>query len=276
MIKYGVLIIIVLSTFLSMQKIGGVNNRVAVTHAVVELSERCLIGGVQGQKWVAADRFAKSLRGTSKYSLYNLKGPAGEITVSKIAGDGDCGADEWSAHENSKAREGIAVASPTWNVMPRIPRAIDLSDTTYVKVISDILKREGIRKPEVKITQAYKIDLDGDGKDEVVLVANRYARGFRELSGMSNLASAGDYTLVLVRKMIGEKIRDIFLVKTVWLKGSEEYLPRGNHVSAIADLNGDGVMELVLYSAYHEGSSSDVVEIRGARATDVLECGCER
>ena len=40
-----------------------------------------------------------------------------------------------------------------------------------------ILKREGIEKPDVEITQAYKVDLDGDGKDEVVIVANRYAQG---------------------------------------------------------------------------------------------------
>jgi len=96
-----------------------------------------------------------------------------------------------------------------------------------------------------------------------------------ELSGISNATSAGDYTLVLVRKIMEETVRNIFLVKAVWLKAEEGPLPRGNHLSAIADLNGDGVMELVLYSAYHEGNDSDVIEIRGAKATGVLECACE-
>jgi hypothetical protein len=159
--------------------------------------------------------------------------------------------------------------------MPRLPRAIDPKDTTYMEVVSDILKGEGIKKPEVKITQAYKVDLDGDGKQEVVIVANRYAQGLRELSGVGNETSAGDYTLVLVRKIIGEKVQNIVLAKAVWLKGDDGPLPRANHLSAIADLNGDGVMELVFYSAYHEGSGSVVVQLNGTKATTVLECSCE-
>jgi hypothetical protein len=109
----------------------------------------------------------------------------------------------------------------------------------------------------------------------VVIVANRFAQGLHELSGISNSTSAGDYTLVLVRKIIGEQVQNIFLVKAVWLKADEGPLPRANHLSAIADLNGDGVMELVLYSAYHEGSGSNVIQINGAKAISVLECSCE-
>jgi hypothetical protein len=52
-------------------------------------------------------------------------------------------------------------------------------------------------------------------------------------------------------------------------------LMRGYHLSAIADLNGDGCMEIVLYSAYYEGSSSDIFEINGMKAHAVLVCGCE-
>jgi len=274
MSKPGVLVISALAVFLSPQVIGGNINHAAEIHPIVELSAECLIGGVQNKKWVVAARFEKGLKGRHKFNLYTLKGPAGEITINKLVNQSDCG-DTWSADSSSPANEGIAIASPSWDVTPRLPRAIDLKDPTYVNILSDILKKEGIPKPDVRISQAYKIDLDGDGKDEVVIVANRYAQGLHELSGIGNATSAGDYTLVLVRKIIGETVRNIFLVKAVWLKAEEGPLPRGNHLSAIVDLNGDGVMELVLYSAYHEGSDSDVIEIRGAKATGVLECACE-
>jgi hypothetical protein len=274
MTKYRLAIIAALSVFLYAQTIGSVTNPPAETHAIVEMSEKCLIGGAQNQKWLDSNRIAKSLKAREKFSLYTLKGPAGEITFSKIAGDRDC-AGEWSAETSSKAEAGVAIASPTWNVMPRIPRAVDLKDTTYVTIVSDILKKEGIKAPEVKITQAYKVDLDGDGKDEVVIVANRFAQGLHELSGVANATSAGDYTLVLVRKIVGEQVQNIFLVKAIWLKADEGPLPRANHLSAIADLNGDGVMELVLYSAYQEGSGSDVVQIKEAKSLGVLTCACE-
>jgi hypothetical protein len=34
-------------------------------------------------------------------------------------------------------------------------------------------------------------------------------------------------------------------------------------------------MELVFYSAYHEGSGSVVIQLNGSKATTVLECSCE-
>jgi len=34
-------------------------------------------------------------------------------------------------------------------------------------------------------------------------------------------------------------------------------------------------MQIVLYSAYHEGSSSRIVEINGSKALGLLNCGCE-
>jgi hypothetical protein len=127
----------------------------------------------------------------------------------------------------------------------------------------------------VQISQAYKIDLDGDGKDEVVIAANHYARGLHELSGVGNATSPGDYSLVFVRKIVDGKAQNIFIVKAVWLKGDDGGLPRGNHISAIADLNGDGVMEIIGYDAYHEGSSSYVTELKRNKAVAVLACACE-
>jgi hypothetical protein len=50
---------------------------------------------------------------------------------------------------------------------------------------------------------------------------------------------------------------------------------RNYHISAIADLNGDGRLEIAMYSAYYEGSSSDIFDLNGTKLTAVLGCGCE-
>jgi hypothetical protein len=95
-----------------------------------------------------------------------------------------------------------------------LPRAIDLKDTTYVKIVRDVAKIHGIKTPEVKITQAYKIDLDGDGKDEVIIAANRYASGqVVEWAGTSS-TSPGDYSFPTDKK------------NRRW-KASEHYCKRG-------------------------------------------------
>jgi hypothetical protein len=47
-------------------------------------------------------------------------------------------------------------------------------------------------------------------------------------------------------------------------------------MSAIADLNGDGKMELVHHGAYYEGSYTAVYQIVGSKAVEVkiLGAGC--
>ena len=178
MTSCALFVAIALCILLLPQSVGSAPNDVAETNAIAEISGGCLIGGARNKKWIQADAFGKTLKGAHKFSLYTLNGPAGEITTSKIEQDSDCGG-EWSMQTTSEAEAGMAIASPTWNVMPRLPRPVDLKDTTYLRILGDILRKEGIRKPEVKISQAYKIDLDGDGKEEVVIAANRYGQAAR-------------------------------------------------------------------------------------------------
>jgi hypothetical protein len=242
-------------------------------HPIVEMGEQCLIGGVQDQKWIAASQFQKTLKSPQNFTLYTLNAPPKELVFSKNS-ESECH-ETWFAKSAPRLKDGIAIRSPSWNVIPRLPKPIDPQDPANVQIVSDILKGEGIRKPEVKITQAYTVDLDGDGNQEVVIVANRFAKGLGENSGIASQSSPGDYTLVLVRKTVGEKVQNIFLVKAVWLKEEGGALPRANHISAIADLNGDGLMEIVLFNAYYEGSGSDVVQLKGNKATGVLSCSCE-
>ena len=251
------------------QTIGG--QAPAPIHAIVELNEHCLIGGVREQKWVRAERFEKRVASPLKFELYTLDGPAGEVTLRKRTGE--CH-DYWYRSSGVLAKTGIAIASPSWNVMPRLPKALDVKNPTYLQIVRDILKGAGLRNPKVSISQAYAIDLDGDGVEEIVIVANRFVHG-AHLGGLAEQqAQAGDYTLVLVRKTIGEQTQNIFVVKAIWLVPGGG-LARANRLSAIADLSGDGVMELVVYNEYYEGSDSDVVQLNGSKVTVPLGCACE-
>ena len=263
---------IALAALLFTQSIGGGQAPPAPIHAIVELNERCLIGGVQDQKWVRAGRFEKRVASPLKFELYTLEGPAGEVTLRKRTGE--CH-DFWYRSSGVLPKAGIAIASPSWNVMPRLPKALDVKDPANLQIVRDILQGAGLKNPRVSISQAYAIDLDGDGVDEIVIVANRFAQGAHELGGVATQAQAGDYTLVLVRKTIGGQTQNIFVVKAVWLAPGGGGLARANHLSAIADLNGDGAMELVVYNAYYEGSDSDVVQLNGSKVSVPLGCACE-
>jgi hypothetical protein len=240
-------------------------------HVIVEAKEGCVIGGVENGRWVAAEKIEKSIKSPLNMTLYTFQSSRSETLVSE---ESECHA-SWKSQSGAELKDGVAIQSPTWNPLPRSPRAINTGDTTYVKIIRDILLGAGLKNPQVNITEGYKIDLDGDGKEEAILVASYYKQGVGEMSGVPHIAVAGDYAIVLVRKIVGGKVRNIFLVKDVRRTADAGGLIRGYHLSAIADLNGDGQMEVVLYSAYYEGSSSDVLEIRGTKVNAVLGCGCE-
>ena len=55
--------------------------------------------------------------------------------------------------------------------MPRLP-VTQLNENAYYKqIIVDILVERGLMDANVELLQHYRIDLDGDGMDEVVLYA---------------------------------------------------------------------------------------------------------
>jgi hypothetical protein len=240
-------------------------------HVIVEVKEGCVIGGVRNHQWVAAEKIERSAKAPLTLELYTV---SNHRTVTFVSEDEECHLG-WKPQSGTELSGGVAIQSPDWNPMPRMPRPIDARDTTYVNVIRGVLLNAGLKKPVINITEGYKIDLDGDGQDEVIIVASNFKHGVSELTGVGRETAPGDYALVIVRKIIRGQVQNIFLVKDIRRGTNQGGLPRGYHISGIADLNGDGRMEIALYSAYYEGSSSDVFELNGTKLNAVLGCGCE-
>lgn len=239
---------------------------------IFEMKVGGLLGGVQNGKFVTAEKASKSVKVGDKLALYSFIGrEEGEMKLMEFKNDMDFCTDFYYAKTDPEARSGIAVGSGmTWNLTPRIAKNISLTDKTYVGVIAAYLKTKKILKPRVKITQAMRVDLDGDGTEEVVLTATRYT------GEDSSDAANGDYSFILVRKIVGKTVRNIFVAGEFYPKKAEFNAPNTYEVSAIADLNGDGKMELVMHSAYYEGSGSWAANIVGSKAVDIkeLSVGC--
>ena len=166
---------------------------------------------------------------------------------------------------------GVAIGSGLkWNPVPRLPKAIDLRSAAYTAVVRNFLRKKGIARPVVRIKEAFRIDLEGDGVEEVVLSATYYKKG------LSSDAAVGDYSFVIVRKYVGRIVTDHFLTGDFILRKVEFGAPTENHVSAIADLNGDGKMEIVLSGSYYEGDFAGAFEIRNGKPVKIkeFEIGC--
>ena len=239
---------------------------------IVELKFRGLLGGVQNGKWVAPTRFRNQLKQQAEFILIGRNGvEEGGVTLGK-KGDQEDVCEDFTRFEFELNQDhGVAIGTAAkWNPTPRIPKPIDLNNATYKTVVANFLKRKGIAKTTIKLTEAFRIDLEGDGIDEVVLAATYYRKG------LDSSAAIGDYSVVLVRKAAGKVVTDQLLEGEFILKKVDFGAPTEHHISAIADLNGDGKMEIVLYGFYYEGDFASAYEMRAGKPLLIKEfdIGC--
>jgi hypothetical protein len=236
---------------------------------IIEMRSGGLLGGVENGKYLNAKTTFGKLSGKQSYSLFGNKGKTGELTATVQPPDVPC-EEFYYAKTELEGQKGIAVgAKRGWNPVPRTPRAINLNDKTYLGIVSGILRAKGLPAAKAKIEQAFKVDLDGDGTEEVVLTASSYG------GKIAPTARAGDYSFVLVRKIVAGKAKNIMIAEEYVKKRIEFGAPSRFEISAIADLNGDGKMEIVQYGEYYEGSGAGAYEITD-KAVEIkeLETGC--
>lgn len=238
---------------------------------IADMRYSVLLGGVDGGKWIKPEKVIPTLKDQTEFVIAGFRGvEEGGVTVGKKGERSEvCDADYLELDFDLKSETGVAIGSAAkWKPVPRIPQEISADSREYKTIVGDFLKTRGISKSPVKITRGFRVDLDGDGRDEVVLSATFYKKGIMESQ------SIGDYSFVLLRKIIGGKARNILVWGEFITKKEELPPPNTYEITGIADLNGDGRMEIVSDSAYYEGAAQTVFEIRADKAVAVLEVGC--
>lgn len=160
---------------------------------------------------------------------------------------------------------GVAISAP-WELQPHLFEAFD-DDGTYAAIASGLLSNRGLVVPDPVIKQLFRTDLEGDGVNEILVVAEEISGGF--------LAESGDYSLAFMRKVVQGEVQTAILGDSV-ITDPEGAFNVAFTFGAVADLSGDGQMELVLDSAYFEGLGVAVWEYvdDDLGPMVVLETGC--
>jgi hypothetical protein len=220
--------------------------------------------------------------GTLNYTLWNLSGSAGTVRASpKKSYDEPC-PDTYGTNVTpppNRADWWMAVNTP-WNPRPRPVTVLPNSSQPYIAVVRQYLIGKGLKNPTVKLDRVVRTDLDGDGKDEIIIAASRFNAG----SGLFPPArgTAGDYAVLLVRKIIDGRVQTISLGTDVFNRTTTDHevdtgthnLPDAYALVGVLDLTGDGRMELVMMGAYYEGYGVLVMEWDGKKFQERLNSGC--
>jgi hypothetical protein len=155
---------------------------------------------------------------------------------------------------------GVAITAP-WNLTPR-PVTDGESHPDLEEVALGLLAERGLDFDRVNIVQALDADLDGDGAIETLLVAEETEFG-NEISGVYSILFA-----------VSPSWDEPAVVDESVIPSDDTGYPASFRVSAVADLSGDGQMEVVASGLAWEGSWVSVYELTESGFEYRIGAGC--
>lgn len=210
--------------------------------------------------------------GGEEYTLVGLGGPI--TTASGSAPNAGC----------AEIGSGPRVDLP-WPVQPSsvvgitgvespVPRAVTLLPGDSYRVAADkVLRSRELDPADSEIVQVVRADLDGDDTDEVIVVVHR----FRPDASDALTAAEDGYSVVFWRHLVEGRVHTEVVAESVNTSTDETPSPYllVSRIAAVADLNGDGRMEVVVAQSYYEGGGAIALEMtRAGSLEEVLRVGC--
>ena len=227
-----------------------------------------LLGGVSRDAWLAPDESVARFAGEVTYSLHNMEyvdkyflwGKAPEFSptckVYTIGTDADPG------------EAGFVATLDGWNVTKRDVDELSADGQFYQQAVIDWLADEGVDASQLGTLQIFRVDIEGDGSDEIFISASY-------LDDSQHTTKAGDYSIVLMRKISGNDVITKLVVGDVYdSKDLEITYPRTYSLANFIDLNQDGVLEVVVGFQKWEGFGASVLQIDGQNVIQSLRAEC--
>lgn len=227
-----------------------------------------LLGGVSRETWLSPDISVSRFAGEVTYSLHSFtqestyflwgKSPQFSPTCKAYSVSTGAALDE----------SGFVGVVDGWDITKRPATELSADGQFYSQVVSDWLTGEGVSVPEVDSIHVYRVDLEGDGTDEVFISATH-------LDDSQHTTKAGDYSIVLMRQVVGNEAVTKLIVGDVYRSQDLEITyPRTYSLANFIDLNQDGRLEVVVEIRKWEGFGARVFQIDGEDVLPALSAEC--
>ncbi|NTW00259.1 MAG: peptidoglycan-binding protein, partial [Oscillochloris sp.] len=225
---------------------------VEALYPIIIAGPNWLLGASSATGWVAGPIAASQLVGGEQYQVVGAAPATGARPEPILDICPDTFTVALSPAPN--ARQTIAVAGD-WALTPRQP--VEENPADYEATVIAVLQANGIAQPEVVITNVTRVDLENDGSSEIFISASRD----RDTT-LTPAVDAGDYSLILVKRELGERDITIEVVGDYYPRAEPFRAPQVHRLLGVYDLNGDGSMEVVIFSQYYEGAAAAAYSIK--------------
>jgi len=225
-----------------------------------------LLGGTKEGEWLGPEVVAPLMADDETYQIFGMDGPGGSAKGKPPVFEEFCRS--YRVETDSYPLGGPAVGvTGNIDVTPRLAQEIPLDTAIYVDVLRDWLVGKGFPEPVVEISQILRVDIEGDGTDEVLISASHFV----EPTGHD--VEFGDYSLLLLRKVVGGSVETIPIVADYYYDAAMQF-PLTYALTFPADLDDDGVLEILVGVERWEGSGIIGFEFDGANAIPIFEFLC--
>lgn len=214
-------------------------------------------------KWRSPEK-GNASTGPATYKAYSLYKPMGTTKGGQSHAEEICENVVSVSPPKSGADSIIGVSAP-WEPMPRTPKKLGTNSKVYKEKVAEILAGRGLGGAPVNIASIVRVDLEGDGQDEVIIAATH-----PKASSMIFDGGPSYYSFVALRKIVGGNVETFVLAGSFGKDG----LPFIYDIAAVLDLNGDGAQEIVISWQYYEGAGHAAFQIEGGRVKKVMDGGC--
>ena len=235
---------------------------------IIDAATGQLYGGVSGNNWLSAEDTEDFVKKKLIFHAYARDGSFLQNTTMHSAQTSEGCSNPTFLPKESLPQNAVTLVGAPWNAALRKPRELDTSSPIYREALTFWLREQGVDDLQPNLSQLWRIDLEGDGRDEVLIAAVRHR-------GSETSTQAGDYSLLLLRKLIDgvvvtfPVILDFFLEICIAECALEQH-----EIISVLDLNGDGKLEIITRSSGYESITQTVFSIEDFRIKKRLEWTC--
>lgn len=233
-----------------------VSNDVAANSTPIIINN-LIVGGTYDKKWVASEKYYLNSKNgeNTEVDAYSKSGKLGKYNVSKISKDSKTASVYTTISKQNLLNEYFAVVTSDKNAMPNPATKIADIDESYIKDVKKTLGIYRIFNMSVKITEVYDVKINENEKGYVIFATNEINKG------------KGAYSTVIYVSNTGKS--KIVKYNYISNKDDAEDWPVYSF-NFVADLNGDGINELLIQETKEFEVKYDVLEYKNNNFYEIM------